>query len=166
MAWWVMVPAAKPNEDPNSPDAQIIQTNSSNDPGTVTLGGQPYIRRAGPFKTQADAQKAAPVSGISFIGTVIGAVVGAGGATASGNGATAGSAAASGASAGASSVATFGSIENALSAFYDKLTDGKMWRSLGWLALGILLMLLGLAMWIGPSAMRRSPLGMAREALG
>jgi hypothetical protein len=60
----------------------------------------------------------------------------------------------------------FASIENALSAFYDKLTDGKMWRSLGWLALGILLMLLGLAMWIGPSAMRRSPLGMAREALG
>lgn len=46
------------------------------------------------------------------------------------------------------------------------LTDGKMWRSLGWLLLGILLMFIGIALWIGPSAARRSPLGIAREVLG
>jgi len=62
--------------------------------------------------------------------------------------------------------ATFSSIQNALSAFYDKVTDGKMWRSLGWLLLGALLMLAGILMLIGPSAARRSPLGMAREVLG
>jgi hypothetical protein len=46
------------------------------------------------------------------------------------------------------------------------LTDGKMWRSLGWLLLGIVLMLLAVGWWIGPSAARRSPLGMAAEGLG
>lgn len=39
------------------------------------------------------------------------------------------------------------------------LTDGKLWRSLGWLALGIVLMLLGLLWWLGPSAARRPPAG-------
>jgi hypothetical protein len=40
----------------------------------------------------------------------------------------------------------FSSIQNALSAFYDKVTDGKMWRSLGWIILGIFLLLIGLAL--------------------
>ena len=42
----------------------------------------------------------------------------------------------------------FTSIEHGLSAFYDVLTNGKMWRSLGWLALGIVLMLAGLGWWL------------------
>jgi hypothetical protein len=46
------------------------------------------------------------------------------------------------------------------------LTDGKMWRSLGWIILGIVLMLLGVGWWIGPSAARRSPVGLAAEGLG
>lgn len=45
--------------------------------------------------------------------------------------------------------ATFSSVQNALSAWYDLLTDGKRWRSLGWLALGILLLLGGLWLWLG-----------------
>lgn len=45
------------------------------------------------------------------------------------------------------------------------VTNGKMWRSLGWLILGIVLMLLGVAWWIGPSAARMSPLGVARRAV-
>jgi hypothetical protein len=60
----------------------------------------------------------------------------------------------------------FADVASALSAFYDKLTDGKMWRSLGWLLLGIALILAGVLMWIGPSAARQSPIGMAREVLG
>ena len=31
------------------------------------------------------------------------------------------------------------------------ITDGKFWRSLGWIILGIVLMLLGASWWIGPS---------------
>lgn len=48
---------------------------------------------------------------------------------------------------------------------WTQLTDGRMWRSLGWLILGIVLMLAGAAWWIGPSAARRSPLGVAAEQL-
>jgi hypothetical protein len=43
---------------------------------------------------------------------------------------------------------SFGSIEQALTAFYDVLTNGKMWRSLGWLVLGIVLMVAGLGWWL------------------
>lgn len=42
--------------------------------------------------------------------------------------------------------ATFTDTAHALAAFYDKLTDGKMWRSLGWLALGLVLMIAGVAL--------------------
>jgi hypothetical protein len=37
------------------------------------------------------------------------------------------------------------------------LTDGKFWRSLGWLLLGVLLMLLGAGWWIGPKAAAAMP---------
>jgi hypothetical protein len=42
--------------------------------------------------------------------------------------------------------ATFADTAHALAAFYDKITDGKMWRSLGWLALGLVLMITGTAL--------------------
>jgi hypothetical protein len=41
---------------------------------------------------------------------------------------------------------TFSSVQNALTGWYDVLTNGKMWRSLGWLLLGIVLMILGVAL--------------------
>jgi uncharacterized BrkB/YihY/UPF0761 family membrane protein len=50
------------------------------------------------------------------------------------------------ASAAAAAPAAFSSVQNALSGIYDKLTDGKMWRSLGWLLLGVVLMIMGLAL--------------------
>lgn len=55
---------------------------------------------------------------------------------------------------------------DALGAIWADLSNGKLWRSLGWLLLGIVLMLLGLLLWIGPSAARRSPAGIATQALG
>lgn len=59
----------------------------------------------------------------------------------------------------------FTSTTNALSSFYTVITNGKMWRSLGWLLLGIVLMFIGIALFIGPSASRLSPLGAARRAV-
>lgn len=50
---------------------------------------------------------------------------------------------------GVPAVSTFEDTAHALSAIYTKLTDGKMWRSLGWLLLGVLLVFIGLAMLIG-----------------
>lgn len=60
----------------------------------------------------------------------------------------------------------FSSVQNALSGFYDVLTNGKMWRSLGWLLLGIVLMFIGVWLWIGKDVVRQDPVGMARGALG
>lgn len=51
------------------------------------------------------------------------------------------------------------SVTNALSTIYDNFTDVKMWRSLGWLLLGILLIISGLALWLGPTAFKASPIG-------
>jgi uncharacterized membrane protein len=42
--------------------------------------------------------------------------------------------------------ASFQDVAHALAAFYDKVTDGKMWRSLGWLLLGVILMIAGVAL--------------------
>jgi hypothetical protein len=36
-------------------------------------------------------------------------------------------------------------------AFLEHLADGKMWRSLGWLALGVLLIAMGLILWLRKS---------------
>ena len=44
-----------------------------------------------------------------------------------------------------------------LDAAYKALTDGKMWRSLGWMVLGLILMVMGLRMWIGKSALPSLP---------
>lgn len=38
-----------------------------------------------------------------------------------------------------------------LEAFYDDITDGKLWRSLGWIVLGILLIIAGLYLWVRTS---------------
>lgn len=36
-------------------------------------------------------------------------------------------------------------------AAYDDITDGKLWRSLGWIVLGILLVIAGLYLWVRTS---------------
>lgn len=59
----------------------------------------------------------------------------------------------------ASAVAKIGAV------FYDigkALTDGKMWRSLGWLILGLLLALGGAALWLRGSF---SPLSMLKQGV-
>lgn len=48
-----------------------------------------------------------------------------------------------------------------IEAVWAKVTDAKMWKSAGWLLLGIALMLAGMLLWIGPSAERRSPIALA-----
>lgn len=56
----------------------------------------------------------------------------------------------------------FSSIEHALTAFYDVLTNGKMWRSLGWLVLGVVLIVAGLGWWLKGA----TPVGRIVSALG
>ncbi len=45
------------------------------------------------------------------------------------------------------------------------IADGKLWRSVGWLLLGLLLMLLGVSWWLGPSAAMGTPGGAALKRL-
>jgi hypothetical protein len=71
-----------------------------------------------------------------------------------------------GAEAATSTAGGLAGIGTIFEAVWTELTDVRMWRSLGWLVLGIILMLLGVAWWIGPSAARRSPLGLAAGAAG
>jgi hypothetical protein len=42
----------------------------------------------------------------------------------------------------------FSSVQNALSGFYTVITNGKMWRSLGWLLLGVVMIVTGLGLWL------------------
>lgn len=58
-----------------------------------------------------------------------------------------------------------GDTGQVIGAVWGDLSNGKLWRSLGWLLLGIVLMFVGVALWIGPSAARRSPLEFATGAL-
>ena len=43
-------------------------------------------------------------------------------------------------------LAALGSLE----AFYQVITDGKLWRSLGWVLLGVILIMAGVYLWIAP----------------
>jgi len=47
-----------------------------------------------------------------------------------------------------------------------ELTDVRMWASLGWMVLGIILIFAGALWWVGPSAERMSPVALAAEGLG
>lgn len=44
--------------------------------------------------------------------------------------------------------APFSSVQNALTAFYRAVTNGKMWRSLGWIVLGLVMIIMGVSLWI------------------
>lgn len=43
-------------------------------------------------------------------------------------------------------------VAGAMSAFFQVLTNTAIWASLGWLALGVGFMILGLALWLGKDA--------------
>lgn len=167
--WWVVVPVAEKNIQTRPPDAQVYgaQQGSSldqswlanNQSPSVTIGNQQFVPLIGPFSSQAEAQSA-QVDNSGGSGIVPGIIGGL-----SGNPA-----------AGLSVPNPFAGIADtahaiaAIGAFLDDvwkaLTDGKMWRSIGWLLLGVLVMLGAVAWWIGPSASRMSPLGILRQNLG
>lgn len=48
----------------------------------------------------------------------------------------------------ASAGKTLGDTAGVLFAFFAALTDGRMWRSLGWLFLGVVSMAFGLRLWL------------------
>lgn len=57
----------------------------------------------------------------------------------------------------AASAVQAGGFINVIEGVWAGITDGKLWRSLGWLLLGIVLMLLGVILWVGPAVARNLP---------
>jgi hypothetical protein len=145
--WWVVVPPAEQNATSVPNDALIISTQEGSqfyntllntDKGTVSVKGHSYVRYMGPFPSQQAAQQATPkpLTIGDWVGAAVGgAMIGAGGA---------GAEAALGVGGGvAGAFDALSGIAGALSAFYTAITDGKLWRSVGWLLLGIFLLGLG-----------------------
>lgn len=121
-------------------DAVLAKAASTN--GTANLHNIDWVNVHGPYTSQAQANAAIP--GIQSASPAAGALQQATGVNPN----------------------VFSSIENGISAFYDKLTDGKMWRSLGWILLGILLIFIGLALLGVPYFLRKSPAALAAKAVG
>jgi hypothetical protein len=159
MAWFVMIPPAyraKPDAEKRLVDLRVEFTSPAAIAAVTSgmvINGTNYgnganpqfsldlVKWKGPFATEAEAQAAqAPIQqSPNPVNDAANAIANAG---------------------------PLAGIAGSLEAFFGAVTDGKLWRSLGWILLGILLMLAGVLLWIGPSAARRSPLGMAAGGLG
>ncbi len=58
------------------------------------------------------------------------------------------------------SAVTGGGVFGSITAFFTTITDGKMWRSFGWIILGILIMVFGINLWL------HNPIGRAAGGAG
>lgn len=160
--WWVLVPVAEKDIQTRPPDAIVYSVpqgssidnswTANNQSPAVTVGGKQYVPLIGPFGSQADAQSAQVQNPGPGSGIIPGIIGGATGNLGSGVGLSL-----------PNPLSGLEAIAKIFGDFSRAVTDGKMWRSLGWLLLGILLMLAGVLLWIGPSAARRSPLGVLRD---
>jgi hypothetical protein len=146
--WWWVVPPAQQNDANRPGSAQLISTTTSGalytallGNGTGTLNGQQVSRFQGPFTSESAARAANPSGGSES--QVIAAGAGAGLQAAGGVGLPT----IPGADA-SNPLAGIGDVAAALKAFYSAVTDGKMWRSLAWIALGLLLMVNGILLWL------------------
>ena len=170
--WFVVYPAAEKPGNTFPAGARIVSAqegspayNAWTANGAYTIAGVSWQVDAGPFPTRKQAQQWAPkpLSAFDWVASAVaGVLIGAGNqqpSTAVPEGQVA---------AGAADplVAPLAGLAGSAEAFFGALTDGKMWRSLGWVLLGIVLMLFGVLLWIGPSAARRSPIGAVAEQMG
>lgn len=164
--WWVLVPVAEKDIRTRPADAIVYSVQQGSDTDNswiannqspaVTVNGKQYVPLIGPFSSQAEAQSTQVQNPGPGAGIIPGIVGGATGNLGAGIGLPNPF---QGISDTAHAIAAIGAF------FVDAwkiLTNVKMWRSLGWLILGILLMLAGVLWWIGPSASRAGPLGVAQ----
>lgn len=149
--WWWVVPPAQQGDSSRPSSAQLITTTTSGalydallSNGTGTLNGQQVSRFQGPFTSEAEARAANPSGG--SVGQVIAAGAGAGAAAAGGVGLPT----IPGVDAGGFSnpLAPLGDVAAALKAFFSAVTDYKMWRSVAWIMLGLILIVNGILLWL------------------
>lgn len=169
--WFVVYPASEHPGNKFPANARIVSAQEGSPAynawvsnGAYTIAGISWQVDAGPFPTKKQAQQWAPrpLSITDWAGAAIaGVLVGAGEQQPS-TAVPEGQAAATAAD---PLLGPLAAIGGSFEAFFGAVTDGKMWRSLGWILLGIMLMYLGVTLWIGGPVLRRAPAGLAREAL-
>lgn len=168
--YWVLMPAGSSTGsvthpvEPKGSEIFKVAAGSAVDKalqngGTVSIGGkqwQPYM--VGSFPTQAAAKAAAPPSGLSYIGTLVGGSVG---AVISGftNPTAAPTDISGGASAGSAAAPGLGQIGQ----FFSDLTSANTWIRVAKVVAGGMLLIIGLAHMTGVSgaaanAARKVPL--------
>ena len=166
--WWFVVFPASENPGNKFPaHARIVSAqegsaayNAWTANGAYTIAGISWQVDAGPFPSKKQAQQWAPkpLSIVDWAGAAAaGVLIGAGNQQPS-TAVPEGQAAAQAAD---PLLQPLAGIAGSFEAFFKAVTDGKTWRSVGWILLGILLMLFGVLLWIGPSGARRSPIGLA-----
>lgn len=122
--WWWVVKPSETSDSSRPADAKLISTPGSGAEYNALIGGgtwQGIARYQGPFTSKSAAQGATP-SGGSIWSAVGGGIPG---------------------------ISQLSDVARVLAAFYQALTNGKMWRSLGWILLGLALFLSGLFLWLG-----------------
>ena len=165
--WFVVYPASEHPGNAFPANARIVSAqegspayNAWTANGAYTIAGVSWQVDAGPFATRKQAQQWAPKPLGVFdwvAGAIAGVLIGAGHQQPSA--AVAGGEAA--AKAGEDALlGPLAAIGGSFEALFTALTDGRMWRSLGWIILGIMLMWTGILLWIGPGA-ARFPAGLA-----
>jgi hypothetical protein len=109
--------------------------------GTGSYNGRQVSRFQGPFTSESEARAANPAGGSEAQQIIAGA--GAGLSAAGGVGLPT----IPGADA-SNPLQGLGDVAAALKAFYTAVTDGKMWRSIAWIVLGLILMVNGILLWL------------------
>lgn len=152
VVWFWIVPQAQVNDATRPADAKLVSTPTSGAQYTAWAQRGAYQGWAaiqGPFTAESAARAANPSGGNEL--QILGAGAGAA-ATAPGSAAPAldqeAAAAASAAGGAASPLNALGDVAAALKSFYAALTDGKLWRSVLWVALGAMLMITGILLWL------------------
>ena len=122
------LPSGNASDDAQFAAAASYDASNPSKPKTISVENVSWFNINGPYPTQAAANAALP--GIAKQNPAPGEFqqITAGGQQSAAQGGG----------------INFSSIQNALTAFYDKVTDGKMWRSLGWIILGVVLMFIGI----------------------
>lgn len=162
--WWIVVPSLSDQErngQATPADAIIAQVSDSSqqyktwlntDNGGATYNGKTYYRRMGPFTNLKDAQDAYKTGAQNAPTGIPGIdITPQGGITTSNP--------FQGLADVANALAKIGAV------MFDigkAVTDGKMWRSLGWLILGLLLALGGAALWLKGSF---NPISMLKKGV-
>ena len=169
--WFVVYPASEHPGNTFPANARIVAAQEGSPAynawaanGAYTIAGVSWQRDAGPFPTRQQAQQWAPrpLSTFDWVAAgVAGVLIGAGTQQPS-TAVPAGQAAA----ADAPYLVPLAGLAGSAEAFFTALTDGKMWRSLGWVLLGVLLLLAGMLLWLGPGTVRRTPIGAVAEQAG